>query len=252
MEDMKNLEFHTARLAAALRATPAFGLTINAHNDVVMCSPDGKVHMVKPLGDGVISKESVYNGYLTCASHLPTVVPLLFNNYCIKEDGIYGIFEAGESRMVEFTLVKGKVFTKMDILETLNRHSEQIVFDITKCILDYRRKLTVLGVVVVDGAIKFPDQMHTAFHDLVGDEHTEQTLLEAVEEAGNLSDDEAYSRFVDLFVDNQYILSSDNKQWLTKAMDALTFIMRTGLTVNDERHVTVYGNTLPLWLFLNK
>ena len=251
MEDMKNLEFHTARLAAALRATPSFGLTINALNEVVMCSPDGKVHMVKPLG-GVISSKSVYNGYLTCASHLPNVVPLLFNDYIIKADGIYGVFEADESRMVEFTLTKGRVFTKMDILETLNQYSEQLVLDITRCILDYRRKFTVLGVVIESGAIKFPDQMHTAFHDLVGDEHTEETLLEEVERLGHLPNHDGYSQFVDLFVDNLYILSDENKLWLTKAIDALTFVMRTNLTVNDVRHVTVYGNLLPLWLFLNK
>ncbi len=252
MEDMNNLELHTARLAAALRVMPNFSLTVNVNDGIVMCEGDDGKRIVLPCCDGIISKASVYNGQMLNAEYLSHVTPLLFNDYEIHRDGIYGVFEEGVSRMVELSPSRREFVTKLHILSVVNQNTDNAILEITNRIIQHRRYFIHNGVKIEEGTIKFCDAMHTAVHELTGDEHTEETILETVERLGYLPQPNSYNEFVDLYIELQYKLPPEHKEWLTKAMNALMFMIRSGLSIVDEKHISLNGNVLPMWLLLNK
>lgn len=252
MENMYNLELHTARLAAALRVMPKFSLSLNVNDNIVMCEGDNGKRIVLPCVDGIISKASVYNGQMPNAEYLSHVTPLLFNGYEIHRDGIYGVFEDGVSRMVSLEPVKGEALTKLDLLTVVNMNTDKAILEITNRIIQHRRHFVQTGVKVEDGAIKFCDAMHTAVHELTGDEHTEETILETVERLGYLPHTNNYSEFVDLYVELQYKLPPEYKEWLIKAMTAIMYMIRSELSIVDNKHISLNGHVLPMWLLLSK
>lgn len=264
MANINNIDVHVARLIAAIRSAAPFTLCKLPNGTIALKggdkTPGGHV-MLRENNDGTLSRTGIYHGKLTDAQYLSKVAPLLFNGFYIKEDGIYGDFEHGGSRMLDLTtslddkslnrhISNPNEITSSMVLSELYRQYSKQVSNLADILFEYRNQMTMNGVYIRDGNIVFNDQMHTAVHDLIGDEHTEQTILESVEVTGRLKNPKDYQQLVDEFVNNQYLMSDEQKKQLTRAMNAIMYIIRSGLSVECDKTVTLHGHRLPTNIFL--
>ncbi|AQT27957.1 hypothetical protein pVa21_015 [Vibrio phage pVa-21] len=259
MANINNLDIQAARLMAAIRSTAPFSVRVLDNDTIALV--DGKsaeysYTMLKQSNDGSLSRSGIYYGKLTDARYLSKVAPLLFNGYYITADGVYGDFEGGTSRIVDFNNVLKSVkrpphgYTSSMMLNSMYNTYGKHASNLSEIIYEYRNQMTMNGVFIRDGAITFNDQTHTAVHELIGDEHTEQTILEAVEELGCIKNPRDYQLLVDTFVDKQYVISEEHKRHLTRAMNAIMYIIRSSLTVESDEIVIIHGHRLPTKIFL--
>lgn len=264
MANINNLDIHVARLIAAIRSASPFTLCRLPNDTIVLKDGDktsGGYVMLRENNDGALSRTGIYYGKLTDAQYLSKLAPLFFNGFYIKKDGVYGDFECGGSRMLDLdtslsnkslnSLIRNpNEITSSIILNELYRQYSKQVSNLADVLFEYRSQMTMNGVYIRDGNIVFNDQMHTAVHDLTGDEHTEQTVLESVEATGCLKNPRDYQWLVDEFINNQYIMSDEQKKHLTRAMNAIMYIIRSGLTVESGDIVNIHGHRLPTNIFL--
>ncbi len=239
----------TARLIAALRSTPHFSVTIAPSGQPVICKGDTSRRMVTAGTDGLVSSHAIYEGRLTDAMYLPYVSPLLFNKFFITENGIGCDFNDSRHKLIQLDLQRGKLYSSLEILRMLNAESNDERDEIANVIYQYRKCITLSGTSINEGSIRFNDVTHTAVHELIGDERTEETILEEIERVGRLNNLDVYKSFVDTFVARQYEMSEEHNRHVTRAMNAIMFINASGLTVVDDS-VVLYGKTYPANLLL--
>ncbi len=259
MANINNLDIQAARLMAAIRSTAPFSVHMFENNTIGLVSGESERQnytMLKQSNDGSLSRSGIYYGKLTDAHYLSKVAPLLFNGYYIKEEGVYAEFESGSSLILDFKDILKKLkrvpngySSGMMLNAMYNKYGKQ-ASNLSEIIYEYRNQMTMNGVYIRDGSVVFNDQTHTAVHELIGDEHTEQTILEAVEELGCIKNPRDYQLLVDTFVEKQYVISEEHKRHLTRAMNAIMYIIRSGLTVESGDIVNIHGHRLPTNIFL--
>lgn len=244
-----NLDNVTARLIAALRATPSFSITIVPSGDPVMCKGDTSRRMVTAATDGMVASHAIYEGRLTDAIYLPYVSPLLFNKFFITDNCIGGDYKGERFKIAKLDLQKGKLYSSLDILRKLNAESNETRDETANALYQYRKCITLSGGIINEGKIRFNDSTHTAVHELIGDERTEETILEEIERVGHPINLDAYKSFVDTFVARQYDMSDDHKRHVTRAINAITFMFTSGLTISEDT-IVLYGKEYPISLLL--